>query len=56
MTSQPPILLIPTPRFPRNLISNVTQSKHARLIEIGLSQRWKPMKLSQVEKRIQQTL
>ena len=29
---------------------------HARLVEIGQPQIWKPMKLSQLEKRIQQTL
>ena len=56
MTSQPPIDHIPTPRFPRNSISNATESKHVRLIEIGLPQRWKPMKLSQIENRIQKTL
>ena len=29
-----------------------TVSKHARLVEIGLPQIWKPMKLPQLKKRI----
>ena len=37
-------------------IQTQTVNKHARLVEIGQPQIWKPMKLSQPEKRIQQTL
>ena len=37
-------------------IRTPTENKHARIVVIGWQQIWKPMKLSQVEKRIRQTL
>ena len=36
-------------------IRTPTVNKHARIVEIGQHQIWKPMTLSQLEKRIQQT-
>ena len=45
MASRPPCYL-----------SNTTVTKHARIVEIGQHQIQKSMKLSQIEKRIQQTL
>ena len=49
MNSKPPSLLPPPPKKKFQLII-----KHARLLEIGLPQIWKPMKLSQQAKRTQQ--
>ena len=52
MASQPPTPFL-TPLFPRNSNSNVNTLGSYK---IGQPQIWKPMKLSQLEKRIQQTL
>ena len=54
MKTQPPSL-----PFQHNVFHEIqtkTVNKHARFVEIGQLQIWKPMKLSQLEKRIQQTL
>ena len=53
MTSQPPSLPFLTPLFPRNSNSNVNTLGSYKL---GQPYIWKPMKLSQLEKRIRQTL
>ena len=52
MASQPPTPFL-TPLFPRNSNSNVNTLGPYK---IGQPQIWKPMKLSQLEERIQQTL
>ena len=54
MKTQPPSL-----SFQHNFFHEIqtqTVNKHARFVKIGQPQIWKPMKLSQLEKRIQQTL
>ena len=54
MIPQPPSLPVQHNVF--HEIQTETVTKHARLVEIGQPQIWKPMKLSLLEKRIQQTL
>ena len=54
MKSQPPSLPFQHKFF--HEIRTSTVYKQGRLVEIGQPQIWKPMKLSQLEKRIQQTL